>query len=157
MAYLQLECPKCGETLELDEAFAEGVCRCSACGVLLAVTGSPKPGQAEAQVLQRPERPAPAASANKRATRSAAPPSDTLGASPFPSPQVLPRARSDRPHRHSASPAERQNSATRITRHTRPPIRKRRDSFMNRYWLPLALLLAIVLLGAIAAAIFWLG
>eukprot|EP00752_Nemacystus_decipiens_P015901 g14209.t1 len=34
---LDIECPSCGEMLELDAGFAGGVCRCSNCGTLMTV------------------------------------------------------------------------------------------------------------------------
>ncbi len=37
MQTLDLECPSCGEHLELDAGFAGGVCRCSSCGTLMTV------------------------------------------------------------------------------------------------------------------------
>lgn len=37
MQTLDLECPSCGEMLELDAGFAGGVCRCSNCGTLMTV------------------------------------------------------------------------------------------------------------------------
>ena len=37
MQTLDLDCPSCGETLELDAGFAGGVCRCSNCGTLMTV------------------------------------------------------------------------------------------------------------------------
>lgn len=37
MQTLDLECPSCGEHLELDAGFAGGVCRCSNCGTLMTV------------------------------------------------------------------------------------------------------------------------
>lgn len=50
MQTLDLECPSCGEMLELDAGFAGGVCRCSSCGTLMTVPADA--GQAEA--LSRP-------------------------------------------------------------------------------------------------------
>lgn len=37
MAMLEMDCPSCGERLELDAGFAGGVCRCSNCGTLMTV------------------------------------------------------------------------------------------------------------------------
>lgn len=37
MQTLELDCPSCGEHLELDTGFAGGVCRCSNCGTLMTV------------------------------------------------------------------------------------------------------------------------
>ena len=37
MQTLELDCPSCGEHLELDAGFAGGVCRCSKCGTLMTV------------------------------------------------------------------------------------------------------------------------
>ena len=54
MATLELECPGCGEVLELDAGFAGGVCRCSNCGTLMTV---PTESGAGAEKLERPERP----------------------------------------------------------------------------------------------------
>jgi hypothetical protein len=40
MQTLDIECPSCGEMLELDAGFAGGVCRCSNCGTLMTVPSS---------------------------------------------------------------------------------------------------------------------
>lgn len=37
MQTIELDCPTCGEHLELDAGFAGGVCRCSSCGTLMTV------------------------------------------------------------------------------------------------------------------------
>lgn len=50
MQTLDIECPSCGEMLELDAGFAGGVCRCSNCGTLMTVPSDA--GQAES--LTRP-------------------------------------------------------------------------------------------------------
>lgn len=50
MQTIDLECPSCGEMLELDSGFAGGVCRCSNCGTLMTVPSDA--GQAE--TLSRP-------------------------------------------------------------------------------------------------------
>ncbi len=55
MPMLDLECPRCGVTLELDEGFAGGVCRCAACGTLMTVPANPALDRAE--TLTRPPRP----------------------------------------------------------------------------------------------------
>lgn len=39
MATIQLDCPSCGQTLELDSGFAGGVCRCSNCSAMMTVPG----------------------------------------------------------------------------------------------------------------------
>lgn len=51
MQTLDLECPSCGEMLELDAGFAGGVCRCSSCGTLMTV---PKDAGRQAETLSRP-------------------------------------------------------------------------------------------------------
>ena len=56
MQTLELECPACGELLELDAGFAGGVCRCSACGTLMTVPHDAAHGE-QAEQLSRPERP----------------------------------------------------------------------------------------------------
>ncbi|XAL99880.1 hypothetical protein OT109_00545 [Phycisphaeraceae bacterium D3-23] len=56
MQTLELECPACGELLELDMGFAGGVCRCSACGTLMTVPQDAAAG-AQAEQLSRPDRP----------------------------------------------------------------------------------------------------
>lgn len=50
MQTIDLECPSCGEMLDLDAGFAGGVCRCSNCGTLMTVPSDA--GQAE--TLSRP-------------------------------------------------------------------------------------------------------
>lgn len=50
MQTLDIECPSCGEMLELDAGFAGGVCRCSNCGTLMTVPSDA--GKAES--LTRP-------------------------------------------------------------------------------------------------------
>lgn len=71
MDVIELDCPNCGESLELDAAFAGGVCRCSNCGTLMTV---PSAGQGKAEQLQRPNAPA-RAEAPGRAESPTAPPS----------------------------------------------------------------------------------
>lgn len=51
MQTLDIECPSCGEVLELDAGFAGGVCRCSSCGTLMTVPSDA--GKAES--LIRPD------------------------------------------------------------------------------------------------------
>lgn len=48
MQTLDIECPSCGEMLELDAGFAGGVCRCSNCGTLMTVPSNA--GKAESLV-----------------------------------------------------------------------------------------------------------
>lgn len=55
MEMLELECPNCKELLELDVGFAGGVCRCSACAILMTVPSNPEIERAEK--LIRPEAP----------------------------------------------------------------------------------------------------
>jgi len=50
MQTLELECPSCGEMLELDAGFAGGVCRCSNCGTLMTVPSD----AGKAERLSRP-------------------------------------------------------------------------------------------------------
>lgn len=52
---MELECPSCKLMLEIDIAFAGGVCRCSSCGTLMTVPRDPKLERAES--LRRPDRP----------------------------------------------------------------------------------------------------
>lgn len=52
---MELECPSCKLMLEIDVAFAGGVCRCSSCGTLMTVPRDPKIERAES--LRRPDRP----------------------------------------------------------------------------------------------------
>jgi len=54
MATLELDCPGCDQTLELDAGFAGGVCRCSHCGTLMTVPSDTSQG---AEKLSRPDRP----------------------------------------------------------------------------------------------------
>ena len=55
MDVIELECPHCGDALELDAAFAGGVCRCSTCGTLMTVPADPSKDRAE--TLTRRDRP----------------------------------------------------------------------------------------------------
>ena len=55
MDVIELECPHCGDELELDAAFAGSVCRCSTCGTLMTVPADPK--QERSQKIARRERP----------------------------------------------------------------------------------------------------
>jgi len=50
MQTLDIECPSCGEMLELDAGFAGGVCRCSNCGTLMTVPND----ASKAETLSRP-------------------------------------------------------------------------------------------------------
>lgn len=86
MSSLELECPGCGELLELDGGFAGGVCRCSKCGTLMTVPD--RGGHAER--IERHERPdapqssrpeEPAAAPEEPASSTLA--SDTGGSSEF--------------------------------------------------------------------------
>ncbi len=52
---IELECPGCGELLELDAGFSGGVCRCFKCGTLMTVPADPAHERAER--LSRPARP----------------------------------------------------------------------------------------------------
>ncbi|MEM9018938.1 MAG: hypothetical protein AAGC44_00120 [Planctomycetota bacterium] len=54
MQTLELECPSCGDLLELDVGFAGGVCRCSSCGTLMTVPDEAGSGP---ETLTRPDRP----------------------------------------------------------------------------------------------------
>ncbi|MCC6581593.1 MAG: hypothetical protein IT440_14265 [Phycisphaeraceae bacterium] len=53
MATMELECPQCRQVLEIDEAFAGSVCRCSHCGALMTVPAK----ESERPSARRPERP----------------------------------------------------------------------------------------------------
>ena len=56
MKPIRLDCPECGEGLELDAGFAGGVCRCSNCGTLMTVPAAAGSG-GKAERLMRPEAP----------------------------------------------------------------------------------------------------
>jgi len=56
MQTIELECPSCGELLELDTGFAGGVCRCSSCSTLMTVPADAMSG-GTAEELSRPDRP----------------------------------------------------------------------------------------------------
>ncbi len=43
---LTVQCSQCKTTLELDEGFRGGVCRCNSCGALVQVPRSPEEGVA---------------------------------------------------------------------------------------------------------------
>jgi len=69
MDVIELECPHCGDALELDAAFAGGVCRCSTCGTLMTVPADPARERAEAVTRRdRPDAPggAPASAGGGR-------------------------------------------------------------------------------------------
>ncbi len=69
---LELECPSCGEQLELDRGFAGGVCRCFGCGTLMTVPADPRHHAPEK--LVRPSAPgAPASQPEDAADRPARP------------------------------------------------------------------------------------
>lgn len=69
---MELDCPSCELVLEIDIAFAGGVCRCSSCGTLMTVPRDPKHERAES--LQRPDRPdGPAGSTPPQPQRPSAP------------------------------------------------------------------------------------
>jgi len=51
---IRIHCPGCERTLEVDEGFAGGVCRCSECGTMMTV---PESRSARAQRVERPPRP----------------------------------------------------------------------------------------------------
>ena len=53
MDVIELECPHCGDELELDAAFAGSVCRCSTCGTLMTVPS----GKGQAERVTRRDRP----------------------------------------------------------------------------------------------------
>lgn len=70
MATLELECPNCGELLELDAGFAGGVCRCSSCGKLMSVPSEdsaqqPRQVDRPSSPGKRPDAPAPPHSSSK--------------------------------------------------------------------------------------------
>lgn len=52
---IELNCPGCDTSLELDAGFAGGVCRCSTCGTLMTVPADPEAKAPER--LHRPESP----------------------------------------------------------------------------------------------------
>lgn len=71
---MSLECPSCKLVLQIDTAFAGGVCRCSNCGTLMTVPRDPSKERAER--LSRPDAPAggkPAA-ASSASSAAASPP-----------------------------------------------------------------------------------
>jgi|GEM_PF-1161940 len=73
MDTMELECPSCRTKLEIDIAFAGGVCRCSTCGTLMTVPSDPRRERAER--LTRPDRPdQPGGSAPAADSRPDAPP-----------------------------------------------------------------------------------
>ena len=55
MENIELNCPSCGEQLEIDAAFAGGVCRCFNCGSLMTVPADPSRERDE--TLTRDDRP----------------------------------------------------------------------------------------------------
>lgn len=55
MDSIELECPGCADVLEIDTAFAGGICRCATCGELMTVPAAGSTG--EPQKLSRPSRP----------------------------------------------------------------------------------------------------
>jgi len=88
-ATIELECPGCGELLELDAGFAGGVCRCYSCGTLMTVPSDSSKGQAER--VARPDRP----DAPGRSTTAPPVPSPRIAPSPgaaVPSTPVSPAA-----------------------------------------------------------------
>lgn len=74
MQTLDLDCPSCGENLELDAGFAGGVCRCSNCGTLMTVPRD----AGRAEQLTAPQRPGSASEGSFGSTmRDVAPRSRT--------------------------------------------------------------------------------
>jgi len=52
---IDLNCPRCEASLQIDDGVRGGVCRCYSCGTLLTVPSDPSSERAES--LRRPERP----------------------------------------------------------------------------------------------------
>lgn len=97
---MPLECPSCKLVLQIDVAFAGGVCRCSNCGTLMTVPRDP--GREKAERLMRPDAP-PGAALPQAATRPDAPasrpdtppgsrPASPGGSAGLPSPSRRPAA-----------------------------------------------------------------
>lgn len=75
-ATIQMDCPRCRETLSLDAGFAGGVCRCSACGAMMTVPRHP--GSEAPQRVVRPEAP----ESERRDDHEAAPDAETADDTP---------------------------------------------------------------------------
>lgn len=59
MSRLLVECPACGEPLELDGGFAGGVCRCAECGTLMKVPHGSGRASHTSDPDEQPTRPGP--------------------------------------------------------------------------------------------------
>ena len=49
---IRLECTNCKQTLEIDDAFAGGVCRCQYCGTIQTVPVAAKGGSGRGPVVK---------------------------------------------------------------------------------------------------------
>ena len=83
MSKVELECPGCGKTLQLDKAFVGGVCRCSHCGMLMSVPEHPGlKVQKEIDVaVERPDVPVAAAAPVEQKAAVTATPHEAAGES----------------------------------------------------------------------------
>lgn len=70
MDVIEIDCPRCDTPLELDAAFAGGVCRCSECGTLMAV---PAASGQRAETLERPDAPPGSQPGSQSSTRADSP------------------------------------------------------------------------------------
>lgn len=99
MDVIELECPHCGDELELDAAFAGSVCRCSTCGTLMTVPADPK--QERSEKIARRDRPdAPDGGSESQASDAAV----VDGASARAESPIAPAAAATRPDTPSARP-----------------------------------------------------
>ncbi len=97
MDVIELECPHCGDELELDAAFAGSVCRCSTCGTLMTVPADPQRERSEKIARRdRPDEP-DAPGSGEKSERPESPNEPATPRAEAPGRPDVPSARPDSP------------------------------------------------------------
>lgn len=152
---VKVQCSKCKETLELDEGFRGGVCRCN-CGALLQVPRSTSEGAAKVRpaaptpLQPRPISPSPTATADASLSD---PRSSAISGSGFPRPAPVAHARKKK--KTSAPPKE----STQQTLPASPPLPRHltqihRNTLLFRIAIGLSILIALSVLALVALNFF---
>ncbi len=142
---LELECPSCKDMLEIDAAFAGGVCRCSNCGTLMTVPTDPTHERAERLTRpDRPDSPSGAASSPAKPTASQATP-----AAATPPASAPPAAPAEEVYTTASGKTVRVSDKRPI-----PTARKRKKALIKAGVLAAFLCAMALLLGIAGAAIY---
>ena len=168
---VRVQCSRCSTTLELDDGFRGGVCRCKECGALLQVPRSSSEGAAKVRPMGPVSTPSPAKQAaperkaGQAETRTSAgaaestlsdPRSNSYGGSAGSGlPRPAPVAHAPKRRKTDAAPKE----TTRQTLPVSTPTASRltqvhRNNFLLRLSILLGVLIAVVVLLLVAHYLF---